>query len=208
MGLGVELWAYNFRAVRSLGWPLGSLPLAAVGAVEMSCQRSLMPDSIVAVMIKVLFNSVRSVAEDLAVKSPTLSIALLASVAVLSGAAPALQGSAAGPTIAWRSVAIAQPAPQADEMTRFRDTKKSIEILRLQTVGDIKKLIGSVPPIRCHDASTLTSLSPEVKTVVVNFCNKSKELVQDSKIPVNRFNQLLMEEQVRLQQQQTAPKKP
>jgi hypothetical protein len=160
-------------------------------------------------MIKVLFTTARFIAEDLAVKSPTLSIALLAA-AILSGAAPGLRVSSAGPSLTWGSAAIAQPSPQAvDEMTRFRDTKKSIEVLRLQTLGDIKKLIGTVPPIKCHDASTLNSLSSEVKTVVVNFCNKSKELVQESKIPVTRFNQLLMEEQARIQQQQqAAPKKP
>jgi hypothetical protein len=162
-------------------------------------------------MIKVLFTTARFIAEDLAVKSPTLSIALLAA-AILSGAAPGLRLSSARPSLVWgESAAIAQPSPPAvDEMTRFRDTKKSIEVLRLQTLGDIKKLIGTVPPIKCHDASTLNSLSSEVKTVVVNFCNKSKELVQESKIPVTRFNQLLMEEQARIQQQQqqAAPKKP
>jgi hypothetical protein len=162
----------------------------------------------IAVMIKVLSTTARFIAEDLAVKSPTLSIALLASVAVLSGSAPDLRVSSAGPTLSWGSAAIAQSSPQADEMTRFRDTKKSIEILRLQTVGDIKKLIGTVPPIKCHEATSLNSLNADVKTVVVNFCNKSKELVQESKIPISRFNQLLMEEQVRLQQQQAAPKKP
>ncbi len=162
-------------------------------------------------MIMVLFTTARFIAEDLAVKSPTLSIALLASVAVLSGSAPGLRVSSVGASLTWNSAAIAQPSPQAaDEMTRFRDTKKSIEILRLQTVGDIKKLVGTVPPIKCHEASSLNSLSSEVKTVVVNFCNKSKELVQGSKIPISRFNQLLMEEQARIQQQQqqTAPKKP
>jgi hypothetical protein len=159
-------------------------------------------------MIQVLFGLTRFSFEDLVVKSPTLSIALLTSVALLSGGAPGLRISAAGPTIAWGTAAIAQPQA-TDEMTRFRDTKKSIEILRLQTVSDIKKLIGNVPPIKCHEAASLNNLSTEVKAVVVNFCNKSKALVQDSKIPVSRFNQLLMEEQSRLQQQQqAAPKKP
>lgn len=126
-------------------------------------------------------------------KTLTRSVLLIAGgltvTGLLLGSAPSLSGKI--PYLILGIPAIAQEFNQ-DQVMKYARVFLEIEELRQNAHTEIKRIMNSttVPDIACHRRESLQGLSREARQVVVEFCNRSKELVQSSGLTVAEFNQI------------------
>lgn len=122
--------------------------------------------------------------------SRSLLAGVLSTFGLLTGLVPTLSHRAPG--IVFDAAAYAQ-AVRVDELTKYAKSVLDIEPLRQQAYNDIKKLLGddTVPPIDCSDLDSL-SAKKDVRAIAVNFCQKSKTLVEQNDLTIKRFNEITM----------------
>lgn len=124
----------------------------------------------------------------------SLIIGTLATMGVVSGAT--IEFTAHNPQLAWQTASAQGQSNYSDTIiTNFAQAVLAIEDLRNQAYEDIKKIAGTVPEIACHESNSLRNLPSEVREIVVQYCNDSKDIVENSGISTTQFNELATEAQ-------------
>lgn len=117
--------------------------------------------------------------------SRSLVIGAFATVGVLSGFTPDLSQ---GLSNASSSAAYAQ-AVSNTEVTNYARAVLAMEPVRQTAFNEIKKIIrGDIPPIVCHQPRSLNALPGNARKIAVNYCKRSKEIVESNGLRINRFN--------------------
>ncbi|MES1022299.1 DUF4168 domain-containing protein [Gloeocapsa sp. BRSZ] len=118
--------------------------------------------------------------------SRSLVIATLSSVSVVSGLVPNLAGSR---QVEFSSVAYAQAVSNA-EVTNYARSVLVMEPVRQTAFNEIKRIISSdnIPPIVCNQPRSFSSLPTDARNIAVEFCKRSRQIVESNGLTINRFN--------------------
>lgn len=89
------------------------------------------------------------------------------------------------------------PAVNTGEVLNYAKAVLSMEPARQQAFDDIKKMIGSgdVPKIVCNEPSSFNSLPGKAKDIAVNYCKRSKQIVESNGLTIEQFNKITQEMQ-------------
>ena len=124
----------------------------------------------------------------------SLIIGTLATMGAVSGVT--IEFTAYNPQLVWQTASAQGQSNYSDTIiTNFAQAVLAIEDLRNQAYEDIKKIAGTVPEIACHESDSLSNLPSEVRKIVVQYCNDSKDIVENSGISTTQFNELATEAQ-------------
>lgn len=68
----------------------------------------------------------------------------------------------------------------------------AIEKLRQNTFGQIQSVLNSqnVPNVACNRSASYQNLPSDARSLIINYCNRSKEIVQNQGLTVSEFNQI------------------
>ncbi len=125
--------------------------------------------------------------------SQSFAIGLLAAVGLASGWVPSL--SERSPAQMFSTAAVAQAAPPSEaELKSYARAVLAVEEVRQVSYRDIKKIVGSsgIPAIACHRPKSLQGLSQNVRGIAVEYCNKSKKIVESNGLTIDKFNAITM----------------
>lgn len=78
------------------------------------------------------------------------------------------------------------------EVTKYARAVLVMEPVRQTAFNEIKKMIrsGDIPPIVCHKSKSLNALPDNARQVAINYCKRSKEIVESNGLTINRFNSI------------------
>ncbi|MUL37126.1 DUF4168 domain-containing protein [Gloeocapsopsis dulcis] len=118
--------------------------------------------------------------------SRSLIVATISSVSVFSGLVPNLAGARLSE---FSSVAYAQAVSNA-EVTQYARSVLVMEPVRQTAFNEIKRIIASdnVPAIVCNQPRSFSSLPPNARNIAVDFCKRSRQIVESNGLPIDRFN--------------------
>jgi len=118
--------------------------------------------------------------------SRSLIVATLSSASVLSGWVPNLVGAR---LLEFSSVAYAQAVSNA-EVTQYARSVLVMEPVRQTAFNEIKRIIASdnVPSIICNQPRSFSSLPTNARNIAVDFCKRSRQIVESNGLPIDRFN--------------------
>ncbi|MGK7926817.1 MAG: DUF4168 domain-containing protein [Spirulina sp.] len=118
----------------------------------------------------------------------SLAIAGLAIAGVGLGVVPNLTRPA--PHL-FATVARAQNVTD-EEIQSYASAVLNMEPIRQEAYNDIKKLVtpDDPPNIICNAGATFSGLPGNARQIAVNYCNTSRQIVQDSGLSIERFNQI------------------
>nr|WP_290220969.1 DUF4168 domain-containing protein [Trichocoleus desertorum] len=124
--------------------------------------------------------------------SQSFAIGFLAAVGLASGWVPSL--SERSPAQMFSTAAVAQSAPSEAELKSYARAVLAVEEVRQVSYRDIKKIVGSsgIPAIACHKPKSLQGLSQNVRGIAVEYCNKSKKIVESNGLTIDKFNAITM----------------
>ncbi len=125
----------------------------------------------------------------------SLIIGTLATVGAISGAT--IEFTTHNPQLAWQQASAQGQNTTYSEsvINNFAGAVLAIEDLRNQAYEDIKKIVGTVPDLACHEPNSLNNLPSEARQIAVQYCNDSKDIVENSGISTTQFNELAAEAQ-------------
>lgn len=120
--------------------------------------------------------------------SQSFVIGFLAAAGLASGWVPSL--SERSPAQMFSTAAVAQAAPSEAELKSYARAVMAVEEVRQLSYRDIKKIVGSngIPAIACHKPKSLQGLPQNVRVIAVEYCNKSKKIVESNGLSIDRFN--------------------
>ena len=120
--------------------------------------------------------------------SQSFVIGLLAAAGLASGWVPSL--SERSPAQMFSTAAVAQAAPSDADVKNYARAVLAVEEVRQLSYRDIKKIVGSsgIPAIACHKPKSLQGLPQNVRVIAVEYCNKSKKIVESNGLTIDRFN--------------------
>lgn len=110
-----------------------------------------------------------------------------ATVGLLFGLVPDL--SERSNSFVFSSAAYAQNVSET-EVTNYARAVLLMEPVRQTAFNQIKKMIGSedVPSIVCHKPESLNALPSKAQEIAVNYCSRSKDIVESNGLTIARFN--------------------
>ena len=118
----------------------------------------------------------------------TYVTSFLAIVGVLSGSVPEI--SMRSPSIVAATIAYAQDYTD-EEIVSYARAGYQVELLRQKVYQEIKTALNEPPPnIVCDREQTLDSLSNEVREMAENYCDRSRQIVKNHNLSIDRFNEL------------------
>ncbi|HIK26891.1 MAG: DUF4168 domain-containing protein [Oscillatoriaceae bacterium SKW80] len=137
--------------------------------------------------------------------SKSLIVATISTIGCISGLAPAFSGSFP----MQKSIpipiipAVTAQTVSPPDISNYARAVLALEPIRKDALARIEKILGKVPSIVCSEPKTLNALSGEAREIAINFCNKSKEIVESNGLTTNTFNQITIKLQTdpTLQQQ-------
>ena len=78
-----------------------------------------------------------------------------------------------------------------EETENYAKAGYQVELLRREVYQEIKNSINQPPPdIVCDRQETLDSLQPQVREIADRYCDRSREIVEQHDLTVERFNEL------------------
>lgn len=121
-------------------------------------------------------------------KNRFIAAGILSVISIFSGVAPKVTGSSG--LISWENTAYAQEyTPQ--EIYNYAKAGFEVEMLRQQVYQEIKSIINQQPPdITCDRPETLNSIPSNIQGIANNYCDRSRKIVQENNLSIQRFNQL------------------
>nr|WP_263012454.1 MULTISPECIES: DUF4168 domain-containing protein [unclassified Laspinema] len=75
-------------------------------------------------------------------------------------------------------------------MDNYARSILAIEQQRSQASQEVQTILNYVPAIDCRNADAVNQLDREVKAIVVNYCESSKNLVTSNGLTIQRFNEI------------------
>lgn len=115
----------------------------------------------------------------------SLIVGTLTAMGILLGVAPDFSGQF--PRLTFNSSAFAQDI-SSTQARNYARALLAMEPLRQSAYAEIKKIVGNVPPISCSQSGSLSSLPRNAREIAVNYCNRSKEIVESNSLSVSQFN--------------------
>ncbi len=91
--------------------------------------------------------------------------------------------------VSFGSPVYAQPFTD-DEIRRYAEAGRKIEVRRRQTYRQIQKITGNSPTIFCYRPNSYRNLPERAINIAQEFCNESETIVKDSGLTIKRFNQI------------------
>lgn len=78
------------------------------------------------------------------------------------------------------------------QLENYAQAVIAIEKLRRNTFGEIQNVLNSqkVPNIACNRSESYEDLPSDARSLIINYCNRSKEIVQKQGLTVSEFNQI------------------
>lgn len=78
------------------------------------------------------------------------------------------------------------------QLEKYAEAVIAIEKLRQNTLGKIQKVLGSqeVPKVACNRSQSYEALPSDARSLIIKYCNRSKEIVQKKGLTVSKFNQI------------------
>jgi len=101
------------------------------------------------------------------------------------------------PEVSWqptalifRSSAYSQDF-SPDSINRYAQAVLAIEVERKKAFEQIQAMIGRVPPqLTCTNRDSIRQLPRNAQAIVVSFCNRSKQIAQESGLQPGEFNRI------------------
>ena len=127
--------------------------------------------------------------------SRSLLAAILSTMSCFTGLTPSISLKSAA-ILNFNSAASAQqsaPSLSAAEITNYARSLLAIEKLRQEYYNQIKQgLTGrqEIPQIVCSDPNSVNNLSGEIRESVIEYCQKSIEIVENNRLSIQRFNDI------------------
>lgn len=121
--------------------------------------------------------------------SQSLLAATLSLAGLLSGLVPTFSQSE--PVLVFSYAAVAQNFSD-EQITNYARTVLALEKDRQQAYAQIKSKIGNgnMPNIVCNQPQTINSLPENVRDIAENYCNQSKQIVQENGLTPAQFNEI------------------
>lgn len=123
-----------------------------------------------------------------------LSTSVLALIGLMAGVIPEISKQSPDINLAYRLTISNKAYAQQftpEETENYAKAGYQVELLRRKVYQQIKTLINEpLPNIVCDDRSTLDSLQPEVSEIANSYCDRSRQIVQQNNLTVDRFNEL------------------
>lgn len=94
--------------------------------------------------------------------------------------------------------AIAQAQNYSEEtLENYAKAVLAIEPLRQATLQEIQSILDAteIPRIACNSAESYADLPSEARSLIVDYCNNSKTIVQNNNLTVSEFNNITAEVQ-------------
>ena len=113
-------------------------------------------------------------------------VTFLAVIAILGGVIPEFSWTT--DVVSFQSSAYTQDFT-ADQIKRYAKAVLSIENERKQAYQAISQILGKSPPvITCNHLESFNNLPANAQRIAIDYCNKSKEIVQVSGFTAAQFN--------------------
>ncbi|NER36858.1 MAG: DUF4168 domain-containing protein [Oscillatoria sp. SIO1A7] len=106
---------------------------------------------------------------------------------VLAGVTPNLEGRS---LFIENNCAYAQSIITDEEIANYAQSVLEIEPLRQQLYNEIKKIVGTPPPVVCNDPSTSDLLTGDARDIADSYCEESKAIVEKNELSIRRFNEI------------------
>ncbi|MDB9312541.1 DUF4168 domain-containing protein [Spirulina sp. CS-785/01] len=87
------------------------------------------------------------------------------------------------------NAAVAQDFSE-QELRSYARALLEIEPHRQRAYNEIKDQAGSVPNIVCNRRGTFSGLPGNARQIASNYCNQSREIVEEVGLTIERFNQI------------------
>ncbi len=129
------------------------------------------------------------------VLSQSLMVGVISSAGLLVGLTPKL--SEYLPNFLFSASAYAQAVSDTD-VANYARSVLAIEPIRQSAYEDIKRQLApnqAIPQIVCNQPDSLAQLPGNVRTIVVNFCQQSKDIVEGNGLTIARFNEITVTQQ-------------
>ncbi|MFM6060559.1 MAG: DUF4168 domain-containing protein [Microcystis aeruginosa] len=113
-------------------------------------------------------------------------VTFLAVIAILGGLIPEFSWTTA--VVSFQSSAYTQDFT-ADQIKRYATAVLWIETERKEAYQAISQILGKSPPaITCNQRESFNNLPANAQRIAVDYCNKSKKIVQDNGFTAAQFN--------------------
>nr|MBA3923613.1 DUF4168 domain-containing protein [Nostocaceae cyanobacterium] len=121
----------------------------------------------------------------------SIVIGSLATLSLVSGLIPNL--TAGSGQEVFSSAAHAEDV-NSTEIKNYALAVLGMEPVRQEAYNEIKKIIGQEPPaIACYKTESLSQLPRSARRIAVNYCNRSKQIVESNNLSSERFNAITQE---------------
>lgn len=117
--------------------------------------------------------------------SQCVIVGVLSTVGLLGGVVPQLSYHSLMPVFSSRAYA------QDDDVVKFARAIYAIEQRRVAVSEEVKKITGSVPDIACNQSQRLDSFAANARSLIVDFCNFSRQTIEKNGLTVARFNEIM-----------------
>jgi len=117
----------------------------------------------------------------------SLLVGVISALGILTGFVPSLSAPA---SMMFSNAAYAQAAVTPEEVQNYARSVLAIEPIRLQAYNEIKRLTGSgdVPAIACYQPNSLNNLNRDIRSIAVEYCHQSIQIVERNQLTIGRFN--------------------
>jgi hypothetical protein len=122
--------------------------------------------------------------------SQSLIIGTLATVGLISGVIPDI--TAKHSNLIFSSVASAQQQQiESSEIRSYALAVLGMEPARQEAYDEIKRIINREPPaIVCNKPDSFKALPGNARNIALNYCKRSKEIVESNGLTIARFNEI------------------
>jgi len=127
------------------------------------------------------------------IRQPLLKLALVTTSLLFAGSGLDLIFNKASGSNQVQISAIRQAqAYNNQQLENYAEAVIAIEKLRQKAFKEIQTVLDSeeVPKIACNRSQSYQDLSSKARSLITNYCNRSKEIVQQQGLTVSEFNQI------------------
>jgi len=127
------------------------------------------------------------------IRQPLLKLALVTTSLLFAGSGLDLIFNKASGSNPVQISAIRQAqAYNNQQLENYAEAVIAIEKLRQKAFKEIQTVLDSeeVPKIACNRSQSYQDLSSKARSLITNYCNRSKEIVQQQGLTVSEFNQI------------------
>lgn len=119
-----------------------------------------------------------------------LITSVLSTVGILLGFVPEISWHSTH--VVFNSSAYTQDITN-DLVNKYAKAVLQMETYRQQAYREITQIMGQTPPeITCNQRDSFRGLPPSAQEIAVNYCNRSKKIVESSGLSTSQFNAITL----------------